>query len=212
MDRGAVALDLIGTVLPYTLHQDGAWCAHASAVTTADGVVAFLAARGTGKSTLATACMDRGAALVADDVVVLRQLAQGVSVTPSGLPLRVHVDTARAVGAVIGGAELWGKVRVAGVLARDDAPLAALYVLSPVEATARVARERRTTRAAALALLAHGKITALLGAAQSGDALARCVDIATRIPVYDLAVPRDLRRLHEVADAVLAWHDGGGDA
>ena len=73
VDRGAVALDLIGVVLPVALHRDGAWCVHASAVASPAGVIAFVAARGTGKSTLAAACVRAGCALVADDVVVLRE-------------------------------------------------------------------------------------------------------------------------------------------
>lgn len=48
VDRSAVALDLIGVVLPYALHVEGAWCMHASAVATPAGVIAFVAPRGTG--------------------------------------------------------------------------------------------------------------------------------------------------------------------
>ena len=93
-------------------------------------------------------------------------------------------------------------------LTRDALPLAAIYVLSPVAGTADVERAERAARAAALALLSNGKITELLGADASGDALTRCVDIAQRTSVYDLAVPRDLTRLHAVTDALLDWHDG----
>jgi hypothetical protein len=83
-----------------------------------------------------------------------------------------------------------------------------MYVLSPVAAAAETERVARTARAAALALLANGKISELLGADASGDALDRCVDIAQRSAVYDLAVPRDLARLPDVTDALLSWHDG----
>ena len=207
VDRAAAALDLIGVVLPYALHLSGAWCIHASAVLTATGAIAFVAPRGTGKSTLAMACMRAGCALVADDVVVLRSAGGTVTVTPSGLPLRVHERTAQTVGAATDAADEWGKVRISGRLAAHDVALAAIYVLSPVDASAPVERAPRATRAAALALLANGKITELLGADAAGDALSRCVELAHATPVYDLAVPRDLDRLRDVTTALLGWHD-----
>ncbi len=210
VDRDAVALDVIGVVLPFLLHRDGAWCLHASAVQTQRGVIAFIASPGTGKSTLALALVQRGCALVADDVVVLRVTAGDISVQPSGLPLRLRAETARAAGTAVQTVDAWGKVRVDSPAAQDALPLAAIYVLSPVATTAGVARASRTARAAALAMLANGKITELLGADSSGDALNRCVDIAQRVPVFDLAVPRDLARLRDVTDALLGWHDGAG--
>ena len=206
VDRAAVALDLIGVVLPVALHRDGAWCVHASAVDSPAGVIAFVAARGTGKSTLAAACAKAGCALVADDVVVLRETETGISVTPAGVPLRLHASTARAVGVTADDADEWGKVRVAGALAHTTLSLEALYVLQAIDANGRLARAPRDARAAALALLANGKITALLGADPAGEALTRCVALAHRAAVYDLAVPRDLARLESVANELLRWH------
>ena len=208
VDRAAVALDLIGVVLPFAFHLDGAWCVHASAVLTAHGAVAFVAPRGTGKSTLAMACMREGCPLVADDVVVLRRTPHGVTVTPSGLPLRVHERTAQAVGMVTEAPDTWGKVRVHGRMAPHDVPLSAIYVLGAVDGTARVERASRAPRAAALALLANGKITELLGVNAAGDALSRCAALVHDAPVFDLAVPRDLRRVNDVASILLAWHGG----
>ena len=206
VDRSAVALDLIGVVLPTLLHRDGAWCVHASAVQSPAGVIAFVAARGTGKSTLAAACVQAGCALVADDVVVLRETTAGVSVTPAGVPLRLHAGTARAVGVRADEADEWGKVRVVGAMAQETLPLDAIYVLQASDADAAVARAPRATRAAALALLANGKITSLLGGDLAGDALSRCVSLAHRASVFDLAVPRDLERLGSVTEQLHSWH------
>jgi hypothetical protein len=206
VDRSAVALDLIGVVLPYAFHREGAWCMHASAVQTPGGVIAFVAPRGTGKSTLAAACVQAGCALVADDVVVLRESSDGVTVTPSGVPLRLRAETARAVGVPSDDPDAWGKVRIAAAMAQDTLPLAAIYVLQPLASDAPVARAPRTGRAAALALLANGKITALLGGDAAGDALSRCAALAQQATVFDLAVPRDLPRLRDVVTQLVGWH------
>jgi len=206
-DRAAVALDLIGVVLPYALHRDGAWCMHASAVQVPAGVIAFVAPRGTGKSTLAAACTQAGCAIVADDVVVLRAHGGRLSVTPSGVPLRLRQDTARAVGIAAASADGWGKILVPGTLVSDVLPLAAVYLLHPAPSDNACVRAERTTRAAALALLTNGKIAELLGGHSAADALDRCVALAGMTRVYDLAVPRDLSRLPMVVQALLAWHD-----
>ena len=210
-DRAAVALDLIGLVLPFALHRDGAWCVHASAVQVGDGVIAFVASRGTGKSTLAAACVQAGCALVADDVVVMRAHGASVTVTPSGVPVRLHERTARRLGADAGTIDEWGKVRIAGELATRDAPLTAIYILNAVLPDAAVERALRAARSAALSLLVNGKITELLGASGAGEALARCAAIAAAVPVYDLAVPRDLARVGAVTDALRAWHAADAD-
>ncbi len=208
VDRAAVALDLIGTVLPCALHVEGAWCVHASAVQCADGVIAFVAPRGTGKSTLAAACLAAGCALVADDVVVLQDHEGAVRVTPAGVPLRLHERTAALVGAHGGAPDDWGKVRIEATGGARALPLAAVYLLTPLDGDATVERMPRETRAAALALFTNGKITELLGAAGAGDAFARCATLAATGLVHDLAVPRDLARLADVTATLLAWHGG----
>lgn len=206
VDRAAVALDLIGVVLPYALHASGAWCLHASAIQLGQAAIAFVAPRGTGKSTLAACCVQGGAPLVADDVVVITNADDAIVVTPSGLPLRLRSESARAIGLAGDRTDGWGKERVPASHASCALPLAAVYVLSAADAHAHVARARRSTRAAALALLTNGKLTELLGAESAGDALSRCVAIAEHTPVFDLAVPRDLGRLGDVHDALRRWH------
>ena len=128
--------------------------------------------------------------------------------SPSSRRALLHAATARAIGVAARGDGEWGKVHVIAGSAVTDLPLAAIYVLAPVNAMDAVVREARDTRAAALALVANGKITELLGRDVEGDVLSRCVAMAHVTRMYDLAVPRDLARLDEVARALLAWHGG----
>jgi hypothetical protein len=97
-------------------------------------------------------------------------------------------------------------VRITSPVAQTALPLAAIYLLQPMRTNAALTRVPRTTRATALALVAHGKITALLGGESGGDALSRCVEIAHGVEMFDLAIPRDLAQLPDVTAQLLAWH------
>ncbi len=78
---------LLDTVLWFTSLVRGHQAVHASAVAIQGRAVLLMAQTGWGKSTLATALLQRGAALVADDVVVLEQNDDGVIVAQPGPPV-----------------------------------------------------------------------------------------------------------------------------
>ena len=69
---------LIDQVVPHLLAADGGLVLHASAVATAEGALAFVGPSGTGKSSLAAALVTRGATLLADDFLLLRETDDGV--------------------------------------------------------------------------------------------------------------------------------------
>ena len=64
-----VRADLLGGVFSVALHLQGLLCLHGSGVGIDGTAVAFLANKGGGKSTLATAMCDGGATLVTDDML-----------------------------------------------------------------------------------------------------------------------------------------------
>lgn len=76
------------TVLPLFLQSQGAEILHASAVSTAQGVIAFCARSETGKSTLAFGLSKRGYPLWADDAVMFRVQE---AVTAIQLPFSVRL-------------------------------------------------------------------------------------------------------------------------
>jgi hypothetical protein len=94
---------LLDTVLWTTSLQLGFELLHASAVTTPDGVLAFVADRGGGKSTLAAEFLRRGARLFADDIVALEDTGGTVigHCGPAVMNLPVAVDEG-----TLGGAEV----------------------------------------------------------------------------------------------------------
>ena len=63
---------LLNQVLPLVLSRRGRTVLHASAISHADQVVAFIGRSGAGKSTLAVACARAGASIVSDDCLVVR--------------------------------------------------------------------------------------------------------------------------------------------
>ncbi len=94
---------------------------------------------------------------------------------------------------------------------QEPAPLAAIYLLAPLLATANqkqpaASRTLLSPTSAALALVGHGKLTPLLGRTHAAVALHRAIDIARVVPVYTLSIVRDFARLDEVVEQLLAWH------
>lgn len=85
---------LIDQVLPYLLVLDGALVLHGSCVAVDGGAVGFIGPTGAGKSSMAAAFVQAGAALMADDLVVLEPHGEGYVVSPTYPSLRLWEDSA----------------------------------------------------------------------------------------------------------------------
>jgi hypothetical protein len=85
---------LIDQVVPHLLAADSGLVLHASAVATAEGALAFVGPSGTGKSSLAAALVTRGATLLADDFLLLRETDEGYEATAAYPSLRLWEDAA----------------------------------------------------------------------------------------------------------------------
>lgn len=131
---------LVGEVLPLAALLQGLEVLHAGAVAVDGRTVALSGASGTGKSTLVAALLARGAGFVADDVVAIEPLAQGVfahsgpalmSVSGAG----TRPGSRRWLGRVLGQRE--DTLRL--VLRRavgEPLPFGALVILDPVDGQA----------------------------------------------------------------------------
>jgi hypothetical protein len=80
-------------VLPFILQAQGWEAIHASAVKARQGIIAFCAAAGTGKSTIAYGFNQRSYPLWSDDSLVFLPSAEYVSVYPAPFKLRFMNDT-----------------------------------------------------------------------------------------------------------------------
>ncbi|MGH7603743.1 MAG: hypothetical protein ACRENK_07080 [Gemmatimonadaceae bacterium] len=206
--------DIANRVMAIALHAEGALCLHGSAVKLRDGVIGFLAPKGYGKSTLASALLRAGSHLVTDDMLVI-ELRPRPMALPGIFGLRLRDDSAERLltGDFQSRRGVDGKHVIDGLdddcVMLSKAPLSAIYVLCPVAFTpgARVLkRTNLSPRKAAIELITHNRIATLLGATEALLLLDRATSLAKEVPVFHLEVARNLEHLDGVVDQLLEWH------
>lgn len=206
-----VRADVLGRVLAVALHAGRRFTLHGSAVATELGAIAFVAPKQSGKSTLALALAKEGADLMADDMVPV-DLGPPALAFPGVQSVRLFRDSARYLGMSSLEASLTdgdkGVEHEPAVRRRTIiAPLRAIYVLEPADpVAAAVRRESLDPAAAAMALVAHAKVGALLGRTEAPVLLGQATALARVVPVQRLSVARDFDRLPIVVDTILGWH------
>jgi hypothetical protein len=98
-DMALLRLFLFGSVMGFICHQRGLLPLHASAVAVGDQAIAFCGPPGMGKSTLAAFCVDAGARLVADDVLVVTVDSENRVMANPGMPkLKLWRDALDTLG------------------------------------------------------------------------------------------------------------------
>jgi hypothetical protein len=215
VSEDAARLDIIGRVLATAVHAAGAVCFHASAVAVDGEAIAFLGAKGFGKSTLAWALVRAGARLLTDDTLRVQLDATPVAY-PGVHELRLRPDAAdRLPPAPREARQAGDRLVVDGLevdrLQEDPVPIAALYMLSPVTDLPGSCASRVSALASvpsALSLVRHAKIAPLLTGTAAGALLDRTASLAQLVPVRLLEVARDFSRLDDVVAEVLALHSG----
>jgi hypothetical protein len=204
-----------GRVLATSMFLDGWLPLHGSAVETADGVVAFLAPKGFGKSSLALALTNAGARLVTDDTLPVEPGPAGSIAWPGVHSLRLGEDAISALGAGAPRLETHDRKLVvgpfdAGAIMHAPAPLRAIYLLDPVRSNAFAAatRTRLPQTLGAVGVVAHVKVGRMLGPSAAPALLERAARIVEHVAVFSLQATRDLGQLPAVAQEVLSWHRG----
>lgn len=208
VEATAVQADVTGRVLPLALHASGVLALHGSAVAVDGKALIFVGPKFSGKSTLAYALARAGAGLLTDDVAPLVP-GEAALLLPGTPSVRLWPDSA----AQLAGRPKGGRVKVeigapAGVRAGKPVPAGMVYVVAPVDSDA-VEATRRTRLpgpSAALALVAHARLGALLRGDEAGRLLAMASAVARVTPAYVLEVAWDLERLPDAARRILEWH------
>lgn len=211
-DPELVRIDILGRVLAAAAHEQGILCLHGSAVSIHGSAVGFLAPKGFGKSTLATSLVSSGARLLTDDTLPVDP-ATGMA-RPGVHSVRLLNDTANHFGELgegrLGLSDKQTFNAIPEPMVEDDAvPLAALYLLVPraaSEVEGMVRREAMLPYVAAMGLMTHSKLGALLGGPESRHTFDRCARVAETIPVYTLEIGRSLAAIGDVAAMITRWH------
>jgi hypothetical protein len=215
IDRKATATDsairlyLLGPVLAVLLHQRGLIVLHASAILIGGEAVAFVAEKGTGKSTLAAAFHARGHGIVADDLVPVDvDTSTGPMVHPGFPQLKLFPEAAAQLGDC--GTDLPKLLDDYDKRARrsdrdfpqHQLPIRRVYVLCNGE-DERI--ESMPGQAAFKQLVRHSFVLPLLQATNTqGIHFRQAVQLATLLKVQTLQRRRSLSLLPEVVRMVEA--------
>jgi hypothetical protein len=208
-----IRLVMLGPVMALTLQDAGLLSLHGSAVAMGREVVAFIAPKYHGKSTLAASLVADGARLVTDDLVAIEPGPRPM-VRPGDHGIRLFQDAADHLAPSIPGVLTPGpKTTVRDLpeasILRESVPLGAIYVLEPVEANVDLAVERELlplVAAAAQVALRAALCDALVGPEAAATKLRWVTQIVQSVPVYRLRVARDFDRLPEVVRQIRHWH------
>lgn len=213
VEESLLRLFVLGTTLAMLLHQRGEVVVlHASAVVVVGRAVAFVGAKGLGKSTVAAALHACGHDLLSDDILAV-DLRQGKPLALPGFPqLKLWPDALGSLGYDAGllprlrpELEKRGQ-RLSTGFTYAPAPLKGIFVLDVgPEPTV----ESLQSWEALTALMPHwygARFGAgVLRALGLSNHFLECAGLARKVPVYRLNRPNDLAALPEVARLVETW-------
>jgi hypothetical protein len=204
---------LLGPILGYLLRLRGTVALHASAVRTPGGAVAFVGARGTGKSTTAAALVQRRHPLVTEDVCALREGDGEVEVLP-GYPLIRLWDASVEM--------LWGRADALPLLtpswekrympvddgegaafATEPVPLRALFLLQGREDTDAPRVDPLSPAEALIFLVGNTYKNLLLDPDQRAEEFHALRRLLERVPIHLLVPHTSGARIGELCDLIL---------
>lgn len=213
VEESLLRLFILGTTLAMLLHQRGEVVVlHASVVVVAGQAVAFVGAKGFGKSTVAAALHARGHGLLSDDILAV-DLRQDKPLALPGFPqLKLWPD---ALGSLGYDAALVPRLRpelekrgqrLSAGFTYAPVPLKCIFVLG-VGPEPTVESLQSWEALTALMLHWYGARfgAGVLRALGLSTHFLQCAELARKVPVYRLKRLNDLTALPEVARLVETW-------
>jgi hypothetical protein len=192
---------LVDFILPLVMTHRGELVLHASGAALPGGAVLLIARSGLGKSTIAAALAARGARIVADDAIALREEGDGLVAIGAYAGLRLWPDILERAHP--------DKRRIHpgnSALPFAEAPVrvACLYVLEP-SPTGPIRIDPLPPREAVVALVSNAYVLDCGDRDRLERQLDRVVRCARAVPVRRLVFPHDASRLDELS--LLLLHD-----
>jgi hypothetical protein len=206
-DERLLSFTILGIALGILLHQRGVLTLHGSAVAIDGEAIAFLGAKGAGKSAIAAALEARGYPVVADDVAALDVHAAGGPLVLPGVPqLKLWPDVAALLGHE---PDMLPRIhplleKLARLndheLPQVSLPLQCIYVLAD---GARTEAETLKPQESFREMIRHSYALRFLGAAGANAThFQQCARLARSAPVRRLTRPRSLSALGDVVRLV----------
>lgn len=202
----------VGMVLGVLLQSRGVLCLHGSAVRWNACSIAILGPSGAGKSTLTAALVARGAPLLTDDLLAIRQTTGGLSVERGCLGIRLlPASVERDV--VPGGVNLGGPVHLGKHVwdlsdqpddTSETTPLAAIYILQPAAPDDGALVIHALSPRDALPHLVSNWYPPSLQKLMRPAAFAQMGDLARRVPVRIVAYGHRWENLSVLAGQLLS--------
>jgi hypothetical protein len=209
-------LIVLGPGIGAVLYQRGYLPLHASAVATDGEVIAFMAERGWGKSTVAAAMNAQGCQLIADDITALKVGDSGPPIVVPGYPqLKLWPEAATFLGVdpetlARLHPDFDKRIRPTTAFSTALLPLKRIYVLGEAEALEMKPLSRQE---AFLELVPHTYGRRLFQSARTTSHFFQCANVVKSVPVRSLRRPHSLAMLPNLVRLVeedLAQDDGQG--
>ncbi|MGB0109939.1 MAG: hypothetical protein WBP52_15695 [Terriglobales bacterium] len=204
---------LLDQVIPLLLSQQGRLVLHGSAVLTPHGAVAFLGETGRGKSTLASSFSEKGAPVLTDDCLLVKEADGQLLAVPSYQGLRLWPE---AVDALFGQetplvevAHYTEKKRVDGNVGlsfcTEPAALRRIYFLAPADESEgkSVSIVPLSPRDACMELVKFTYLIDITDRQRLRQEFERLSRLAALPLFYRLSFPRDFSLLPDVHRAIL---------
>jgi hypothetical protein len=215
-DLTEVAELLLGPIFSCVLSQRGLTRLHASVLDVEGCVIALAGSSGAGKSTTAVALLQRGAALVCDDIAALGEQEGRFTVCASAPRVRMRPDAAAAlVGASATLEPVWpghesrralkAYLPAAGAEEAGERALGAVFLLGERSPSIAEPRARPLTSLQALPrLMARRHIPEALDRNAHRRDFERLARLAETIPVYELLRPAGLEAMGETVAEIVS--------
>ena len=222
----SLRMDVVARVLLLCVEQQSVLWLHGSAVAIGGGGIGFLGFSGAGKSTMGLLLAQSGAQPISDDTLPVA-IGSSIDIWATDYTVRVNDDSRAMVAAstrtlrrdtdgkfvIQHGALVDGAHDHAERSSAERYPLRALYLMSSAEQSlgagdtgAMAVRERVRPIDLVRALMPHVKVGPIVRDSAPALILFHIAALAERVPVYRLAVRRDLARARELAAEVMSWH------
>ena len=194
---------LAGSAWAALCYQRGLLLIHASAVAFGNGAIAFCGPTGCGKSTLAAHIHSLGHALVSDDLCRVDISGEGSAfIHPSAPRFKLRSDSLAGLGALTqsSGTRLECGAQKAQLWTRNwspkPLPLIAIFLLNWGEPKSGLLTGSAALRGFLAAACYRGDLIEQMK--RSATHVALSVEMLRRVPLWELARPRDLTRAEEI--------------